>query len=431
MGTPGMEMPPKFEDRVRAMGTCIEVAAIITSTLDFNELLSLVMEKSKEMMNAQACSILLYNPDTEKLESRLALHEGAGKAETTSDKVDLEMGQGIAGWAAQNQEPVLVVDARKDPRFSKDAEELRSFATKSLIAVPITGRSGLIGVAEIMNPKHKEHFDRFDLEVFQTHTRQVAIAIENARYHEESLKRERLRNELEIAAALQRSFLPEPPVLKKGKISISAVNISAANIGGDFYDFIERPDETLGVVVGDVSGKGISGALYMSKIISDFRYIALTSGTTKEAFERLNARLSRAPRGMFLTATYVMAETHTGRLHISVAGHPPALWLREDGLRVLDAPAGPPLGIKPAEYPASTLTMKEGDRLIIVTDGAYEARDKNGRLLGFKGLVEFLRVRTGETGILEALVEHIKKFSAGAEMSDDLTVVEIAYGGKA
>ncbi len=183
------------------------------------------------------------------------------------------------------------------------------------------------------------------------------------------------------------------------------------------------------MVVGDVSGKGISGAIYMSKIISDFRYIALTAHSTKDAFERLNSQLSKTPRGMFLTAAYAMADARTGNLHISVAGHPPALLLGAGGLKVLDVSVGPPLGIMPAQYPSSALSLKEGESLVVVTDGVFECRDRKGRMLGYEGLVSFLKTRSGKGKVLEALLEHIREFSEGTEMADDLTIVEISCGG--
>jgi sigma-B regulation protein RsbU (phosphoserine phosphatase) len=419
-----------LEAQVRTMGTCIEVAAIITSTLDSDKLISLVMEKSKEVMNAEACSILLYNKQTNKLEFRLALHENTKKAEVLKDVIELDMGQGIAGWVAENLQPVLVEDAQADQRFFKSADEVTSFVTKSLIAVPMVGRRGLIGVAEIMNPKHKEYFDQLDLDVFQTHIRQVAIAMENAQYHEESLKQERIRHELEIASSLQQSFLPDSPVFEKGNIRLSAVSQPASNIGGDFYDFIEPPGDRVGVAIGDISGKGISGALFMAKAMSDFRYIARTAVSTKEALEDLNSILSKTPRGMFLTATYIIAETQTGNLHISVAGHPPAIWLTSEGVKFLEAPAGPPLGIMETEYPTSTVTMSKGDRLILLTDGVFEARDREGNMMGFNGVVEFLKQNSDKSDVLHALLDHVKDFANGAEPHDDITIVEVAYGAK-
>ena len=162
----------------------------------------------------------------------------------------------------------------------------------------------MIGVAEILNPKEKDFFSDYDLEIFQTLSRQIAIAIENARFHKESVEKEKLRQELEIASVIQKSFLPESPIFKKDHLMLSAINLSATQVGGDLYDFIELSPNRVGVFIGDVSGKGISAALYMAKVISDFRYIAPQVAAPEIALSRLNSVLSQAPRGMFLTGIY-------------------------------------------------------------------------------------------------------------------------------
>lgn len=166
----------------------------------------------------------------------------------------------------------------------------------------------------------------------------------------------------------------------------------------------------------------------MAKAISDFRHVVHTEMSTREAFEHLNSVLSRMPHGMFLTASYIIADTLTGKLHISVAGHPPAVWLTSEGVRVLDAAAGPPLGIMPAEYPESTISMNDGDRLIFVTDGVFEAKDTKGKILGYKRMVEFIKTHAKEPDIVTALLDYVKGFYNGARMADDLTIVEISFG---
>ncbi len=414
-----------IEKKVEDLKHLIEVSVIISSTLDFNELISLVMEKAKKVMDAEACSILFYNRDTNKLEFEVALCKEKSAAETLKEKVTLDMGQGIAGWVAKNLKPLIIEDVKTDRRFFQEADTLTGFRTKSLIAAPLIGRSGLIGVAEILNPKSKNFFNKYDAEIFQTHCRQVAIAIENARFHRASLEREKLRQELEIASAVQKSFLPESPVFKKGNITASAVNISAAKVGGDLYDFIELEKNKVGILIGDVSGKGISAALYMAKVISEFRYIAHMADSPAVALKRLNNRLSRTPRGMFLTAIYLAIDIVTGNVCVSVAGHPSFLWLTNGGVRVMTVPSGPPLGIMSVDYPGAALLLEKGDRLILLTDGVYEAKNKKGKRIGFDKLVEFIRKHRHEKKLVQKIVDYVDNFSKGTEQADDLTLIEI------
>jgi len=416
-----------IEKKVEDLKTLIEVSAIISSTLDFNELMTLVMEKAKSLMKAEGCSILLHNKETNKLEFDLALCREESVADILKSKVSLDMGQGIAGWVAEHQTPLLIKDAKADSRFYPDADQLTCFTTRSLIAVPLISRSGLIGVAEILNSKEKDFFGDDDLEIFQTLCRQVAIVIENARFYKESVEKEKLRQELEIASVVQKSFLPESPIFKKDHLTLSAINLSATQVGGDLYDFIDLGPNRVGVFIGDVSGKGIYAALYMAKVISDFRNIAPQMGAPEIALNRLNAMLSQAPRGMFLTGIFGIVDLLKGNLSLSVAGHPPFLWLTHGEVRVMNVASGPPLGILPAEYPSTEISLKKGDRILFLTDGVFEAKDKGGKRIGFEKLVSFVKEHTGEGNLIQKVVDYVNDFSKGLARADDLTLVELSW----
>lgn len=418
-----------IEKKMQDLGMLIEVSALISSTLDFNELMTLVMEKAKSVMDAEACSILFYNREKNTLEFKVAICKEEVICNLLKQKVTVKVGKGIAGYVAQHLKPLVIEDARDDERFLGEADKQTGFTTKSLIAVPLLGRDGLIGVAEIMNPRHKQSFSDYDLEIFQTLCGQVAIAIENSIFHKESIERECLNQELDVASTIQRSFLPESPVFKKGSVVISAVNIPAKHVGGDLYDFVELAEGKTGVFIGDISGKGISAALYMAKIISDFRYIAHIEGSPDIVLNRLNSLMSKAPRGIFLTAMYLIADTVSGEIRISVAGHPPFLWITEGDVRVMDVEAGPPLGIMDTKYTLSVLSMKHGDRLLLLTDGAFDAKNMEGQRMGFDDLSGFVKKHLHEESLLEMIQEHVKSFSKGMDQADDLTLVEIRFGG--
>jgi sigma-B regulation protein RsbU (phosphoserine phosphatase) len=416
-----------IEKKMEGLKALIEVSAIISSTLDFNELMTLVMEKAKSFMNAEACSILLYNKETNKLEFDLAISREESVSDILKNKVTLEMGQGIAGWVAEHQIPLMIKDAKKDSRFYSEADRLTCFTTRSLIAVPLVGRSGLIGVAEILNPKEKDFFSEDDAEIFQTLCRQVAIAIENARFHKESVEKEKLRQELEIASILQRSFLPESPNFTKGYLTVSAVNLSADQVGGDLYDFIELDPNRVGVFIGDVSGKGISAALFMAKVISDFRYIASQAVAPEIVLNRLNSILSQVPRGMFLTGIYSIVDLSSGDVSLSIAGNPPFLWLTKGEVKVMSVASGPPLGILPMDYPSTCISLQKGDRLLLLTDGVFEAKNREGKRIGFERLISFIKGHMSKNNLVQQVIDYVNDFSKGLKRADDLTIVEIGW----
>ncbi len=415
--------------KVRDLRMLMDVSSIISSTLDFNELMGLVMSRAKEVMRADACSILVYNSRTQRLEFDVALGSSGAGGELLKKHVTLGMGEGIAGWVAEHRQPVLVKDAASDSRFFSRADAMTGFTTKSLIAVPLAGRKGLIGVAEIMNPLGRDRFSDYDLEIFQALCRQVSVAMENAIYHQESLERERLRQELELAATIQRSFLPQDPVYEWEALRLSGITIPAKHVGGDLYDFAEAAEGNVGVLIGDISGKGVSAALFMAKAVSDFRYLMHGIDDPALVMCRMNRQMSNTPRGMFLTAIYAIADRKTGRVRISVAGHPPFLWVTADDVRVMDLGGGPPLGIMEFDYAAAELTLSPGDRLIMMTDGVFDAKNSEGARLGFEDIVAFVKEQHHGGRISELMAQHVNAFTGDADRADDLTIVELEFAG--
>src|SRR5208283_5640117 len=170
-----------LEKKVEDLKILIDMSALISSTLELNELMQLVMEKAKNELQAEACSILFYNKETDKLEFEIALCKEEATSDLLKQKIILDIGQGIAGWVAKNLEPLIINDVKADGRFCDLVDKQTGFITESIVAVPLIGRSGLIGVAELLNPKRKE----YDLEIFQILCKQFSIAIENALLHRE------------------------------------------------------------------------------------------------------------------------------------------------------------------------------------------------------------------------------------------------------
>ena len=412
------------ERKAERLNTLMEMSAILSSTLDLDELISVVMEKAKSELNAEACSILFYDKEKERLEFKGAICEDEKISEGLQKEGTVEIGQGIAGEVARTLQPVFLEDVRIDNRFSQEAERFEGFPVKGLIAVPLVGRSGLIGVAEILNPRRKD----YDRDIVQLLAKQFAIAIENSLFYKEAIERERLRQELDIASTIQKSFLPESSTLKKGDLAVTAVNMPAEQVGGDLYDFIEQGEERVGVLIGDVSGKGISAALYMARFSSDFRYVARLAETPSLALSRVNLSLLKSPRGMFMTCIYLVVDIGSGSVHVAVAGHPPFLWLTKGELKVMSMQAGPPLGIISAEYPLTAISLEKGDRLLLLTDGAFDVQDRAGQRLGFENLVTFVEAHRQEKELVNTIGGYVDDFSKGAEKADDVTVVELKWG---
>jgi sigma-B regulation protein RsbU (phosphoserine phosphatase) len=413
-----------MEKKVEHLKRLMEMSAILSSTFELDDLISLVTERAKGHLKAEACSILFYNKETNRLEFKGAICEHGKGSRIQQKEGTLEIGQGIAGSVAKTLQPVFIEDVQTDSKFHQEADRFLGFPIRSLMAMPLVGRSGLIGVLEILNPRKED----YDPEIAQLLARQFATAIESSLFHREALERERLKQELDIASTLQKSFLPESSTFRKGDLSVSAVTLSAEKVGGDLYDFIERDGDSVGILIGDVSGKGISAALYMARFSCNFRHVAHLSNSASLALKRLNASLFKSPRGMFLTCIYLLVDTGTGSAQLSVAGHPPFLWITKGQVKVMSVPGGPPLGIIPGEYPETAISFEKGDRLVLLTDGVFEAKDKGGQRLGFENLVNFIDTHRQEEDLVKRMINYVDDFSKGAGKADDLTIVELRWG---
>jgi sigma-B regulation protein RsbU (phosphoserine phosphatase) len=198
----------RLQEKLRRLHGLIETSALLNSSLDLNEVLRLVLEKAQHLAQGEASAILLYNPETNKLEFEVALGEKGALIHSLRKKITLDLGQGIAGTVAETRQVEWVADALTDPRVARTVDATTGFVTRNILCAPLVVRDRLIGVAEVMNLARPELCGPDEQEIFATFCQQVGIAIENARLHKALLERERERQQLELASVIQQSFLP-------------------------------------------------------------------------------------------------------------------------------------------------------------------------------------------------------------------------------
>ncbi len=419
-----------LQRKIQELTSLIDVSAIISSTLDLEELMNLVMEKAQAVMNAEASSVMLLNEETGELECEIAL---GTVQEKIKDKIHLKLGQGIAGWVAQSGQAIIVPDVDQDHRFYSDIDNSTGFKTRSILAAPLKVKDKVIGVAEVINRRDAQPFTEDNLALFTTFCRQVALAIENARMHRYMLEQQRLQQQLESAHSIQQSFMPQSyPHAAGDKFLLYARNIPAASVGGDLFDFIPIDSDHLGLVIGDVSGKGIPAALYMARLISDLRYYCLIEPQPKALMSRINRILSeRSHQGMFVSLIFMLLNTATGELTISNGGHLPPLWYRkrEDRCIAINGATGIPLGIfAQAEFQQERIQLQPGDHILLYTDGVTEARNPRGKMFSAKRLAEIADQHWPHPQqLIETVIGQIKRYCRNAQQHDDITLLAVKW----
>jgi sigma-B regulation protein RsbU (phosphoserine phosphatase) len=437
MAVPSAETARELDElraRCAKLSSLIGVGAIISSSLDLEEVLNLVMAKAREVMEAEACSVLLLNEESNRLEFELTLGNEAQVDQDLKEKIRLEMGQGVAGWAASERRSVLVADAAKDRRWFSEVDRLTGSTTRSLMAVPLLSKGRLIGVAEVINPLFKPAFDQGDLELLETFCAQVAVALDNARFHQAFLNQQRLKEQLRAASSIQRSFLP-PPLggEENASFNLEAASVPAQEVGGDLYDYFLLPGRRLAVLVGDVSGKGVGAALFMARVVSEFRYLSRLLIEPRAVMNRLNNSLAQGARhGMFVTAVYWLLDLEQGLISYANCGHVPSLWRRakRSGVELVDSRSGPPLGIVEGyDFRVAHLEIEPGDSLIMITDGVIEAWGREDPAKGYDRLIRLLDPNRPGEGILTRVLEELTANLEGRGARDDLTLLALTWKG--
>jgi sigma-B regulation protein RsbU (phosphoserine phosphatase) len=417
-------------ERIGNLKECFRISALINSTLQLDEVLENIMTTSRAILKADACSLMLVDEQTCELVFEVAQGPVADKLKCG---FRLRKGEGIAGHVFETGSPQLVEDAYCDPRFHQDFDRKTGYRTHSILCVPLKVKDRVIGISQVINRLDGLPFDREDEETLTLLCDHAAIAIENARMHRDLLRKQQMESDLAFAVTVQRSFLPRD-VPRVAGCGFRAHYQPALQVSGDFYDFIPLDDNRLGILIGDVSGKGVASALAMARLTSDFRLHAIRERDAGILVARINNLLcEQSCRGMFATLLYMVLDTKDRTITFVNAGHLPFLvWnpARRD-LKMAADSSGPPLGILPDQpYPAFREKLKADDGVVLLTDGLLDAKNSKGDRFGWKRLEETLcRGGSAADDIARRLAEAVRDFAQGCPPADDTTFVVLSVEG--
>jgi len=431
----------EVERKIYEMEKLYRLGVQVSSTLDINLVLDLCINTTVEVVGAQTGVLFLVDDKSKQLilgsmvESNQEMPESSGSLSVTSVKTTkkegerLSQGEGIASWVAQHKESLVVNDVDGDERFCSRIFQDLDFKIKSTICVPLMVKDRIIGVIQVCNKKKVIFFDKEDEHLLVSFAVHAAIAIENAKLYQEVAEKERMKRELEIAHSLQTSLLPDKPPQAKG-YQIAAISVPAREVGGDFYDFIDVAEGRIGLVIGDVAGKGLPAALFMALSRSFVRAEAIGNLKAPAVLEKANRLISEdAKEGMFVTVFYGILDVLGRKLRFSNAGHNPPLLFRSatgecEELRLPGIALG---AFDEAKFQEQDIVLRSGDLVIFYTDGVTEPINYNQEQFGMERLISLIKHhhRMSAEEVVRIISERVKQFAGDQPQFDDFTLMVV------
>jgi len=401
-----------------------EISRELTSILNLDELLKRIAELLNRIIDYQMFSILLVDDTGQKLVHRFSLRF----QESIHLKHDIPIGRGIVGAAVSERAAVLVPDVSKDPRYVMANPE-----TKSELAVPLIYKDKVIGVLDLEHTR-RGFFNEDHKRTITTLAAQVAIALENARLYEEIARQERrLERDLQLARELQFRLLP-PSMPKLDNLEVAARFLPARAIGGDLYDFLHYSLSRLGIVVGDVSGKGAPAAIYAALVSGILRSHAPIEPAPAEMLSAVNFSLSeRRIEAQYICLMYAVWDDEKRTLQVANSGLPRPIYVHDGKTEIIEA-TGLPLGLfDEAEYEELTFKAKAGDMFVFFSDGILDARNRAGDMFGRTGVERVIASCPDQSPdcVVTSLFKAVEEHAAGEDIFDDQTVVAIKVKGSA
>ncbi|PYV83815.1 MAG: hypothetical protein DMG93_07310 [Acidobacteria bacterium] len=388
-----------------------KAAQTITSILDLDELINKIVNEIAQSFDCLEATIYLHD----ETNNELVLTGVCGC--TMYEKGDRKKigKEGMTGHVAATGKMHYAPDVRLDPYYIACEP-----STLSEVAIPLHVDGKLVGV---FSTSHHEldAFPPTQLRLLQALCKHIAVAIHNARrFGQERQERERMGREAKEARAIQQALLPKTSPYIPG-FAISGLSVSAGEVGGDWYDFIQFSDGCLGLVLADVSGKGTAAALLMSATRGMLRSLADTCGSPAEVLGKLNRLMVEDfPPGRFVTLVYAVLDPASRTLKYASAGHLPPLLVEGGEARFLQSERGTPLGLVAGEFSETTVELQKGSRLLFYSDGITEA---TGIAEGEYGAQRLQELVLSSDASPESVLADVRQFANGKGLHDDATVI--------
>lgn len=411
----------QFSTRTDLLGLISKVGVALLSSSGLDDTLDQVASLVFDAVPAQRVVIMLRDQKTDA-EMQIRVARERDKAEPLTE---VRISRNVMKEVVENGRSVLTSDAQHDPKFASQTIVLQGI--RSVLAVPLcVDERHVFGLIYADSPTYETTFKEEHLDILTTLASVASIRVENVSLLDERINRERMERELALATEIQQRFQPSAPPQMEG-YEFQGISFSCYEIGGDYYDFIERHDGKMLVALGDVSGKGTAAALLMSSLHAAIHAQVAAKTSLEETVVSVNQYLSEnTPANRFITLFVAELDPSTGEIKFINAGHNPPLIGRADGTIEQLSSGGLPLGIMPmASYDVGTAILRQGDAIVIYSDGVSEANNLNEEEFGLERLTEVVKanIKASASGIRDKVESALSSFTGTAPANDDITLV--------
>jgi len=417
MESPGASVPPTgyTAEKFRAL---VQMLKRLGLSVEIDATLHELLEGLFAIFPQARCGFVAFTAQGQEEVTPRATHFRSADA---NQRVGLS--RSLVRHVLSRREAVLWEDQEPGPLAYRTLAELDILSV--MCAPLLDGEGNPFGVVQIDTDLPLSAFKSGDLEVMVGAVSQAAVAVRFAKLYEEALRRQGVARDLELARRVQLSLLPEGYPNCEG-FEFFAYYHAAYDVGGDYYDFIELPNDRLALVVADAAGKGVSAALMMAKLSGELKY-HLSCEPPAAALAHMNDGLCAGSTERFVTLLAAILDRHAMTLTLANAGHPAPLRRRPDGSveAVAESARGPALGLLPGrQYAEATVAIEPGDLWLAYTDGFSEATSAAGEMFGAGRLRERLAAAPGmvrESG--DRIVCEVMQFLGDQPQTDDMCLV--------